>query len=157
MEKKYEEVLSEILKMQQDGEDFPCPRCGHEMAVPLVRNALSRHAMVYVCATCGMDEALRDLTGEVLPIKEWAFTGILDDEVEDKFEQDNDVDSSCLDDTQQLGVINAALYDRMFREQKAYTKQLMEERPEKILESAYEFVIREDILQAVENNDLSLE
>lgn len=51
-----------------------CPRCG---IVPLdrnqVRNALSRHIRgTYICSSCGTDEAMRDYTGEVLPIEKWA-------------------------------------------------------------------------------------
>ncbi|HWP51661.1 MAG TPA: hypothetical protein VN626_08190 [Clostridia bacterium] len=36
-----------------------------------VRNALSRHANVYVCDECGMDEAMREYAGNPLPLEEW--------------------------------------------------------------------------------------
>ena len=36
-----------------------------------IRHSLSRALNVYVCPACGMDEALRDAAGKVLPISEW--------------------------------------------------------------------------------------
>lgn len=55
---------------------LPCPRCGHDrMQLPMVLNALSRRAHVYVCKECGMDEAMRDMAKEPpLPIMEWGMT-----------------------------------------------------------------------------------
>ena len=49
----------------------PCMRCGGPMWESLAENALSRALNVYVCPACGMDEALRDAAGKVLPISEW--------------------------------------------------------------------------------------
>lgn len=46
-------------------------RCGQKMRYPLAQNALSRALDVYVCPECGMDEAIRDATGEILPVSEW--------------------------------------------------------------------------------------
>ena len=62
-----------FAKVQSDGTNF-CPRCGR-MTVKdrLHTNALSRHATVYVCDACGTDEAIRDMTGCVLPLKDWAI------------------------------------------------------------------------------------
>lgn len=34
-------------------------------------NALSRHATVQICNECGSDEAIRDFTGQALPLNEW--------------------------------------------------------------------------------------
>ncbi|MEG1894664.1 MAG: hypothetical protein RR162_00390 [Oscillospiraceae bacterium] len=69
--------LVENLKHMQEkqGADyFPCPRCGNNrMNSNLCHNALSRYASVYVCSECGTDEALRDMTGEVLPLNEWGM------------------------------------------------------------------------------------
>ena len=50
---------------------MPCMRCGGPMRKSLAENALSRALNVYVCPACGMDEALRDAAGKVLPISEW--------------------------------------------------------------------------------------
>lgn len=47
----------------------PCMRCGGPMRESLAENALSRALNVYVCPACGMDEALRDAAGKVLPHK----------------------------------------------------------------------------------------
>jgi len=50
---------------------MPCMRCGGPMRESLAEIALSRALNVYVCPVCGMDEALRDAAGKVLPISEW--------------------------------------------------------------------------------------
>lgn len=65
--------IDAFAMLQIDGVHF-CPRCGR-MSVKdrLHTNALSRHATVYVCDACGMDEAVRDWKGEPLPLKEWAI------------------------------------------------------------------------------------
>lgn len=57
---------------------MPCPRCGKlTMDDQPVRNALSRHATVYVCNACGMDEAMRDYARTVLPLEKWAFAALV--------------------------------------------------------------------------------
>lgn len=71
----------ESLKEQQlhtaDGTALLCPRCGiRRMNEKPVRNAFSRHADVFICDQCGSDEALRVMTGHVLPLTEWAAAGI---------------------------------------------------------------------------------
>lgn len=70
--------IEAFAKVQTDGVHF-CPRCGY-MSVKdrLHTNALSRHAAVYVCDTCGMDEAIRDMKGDVLPATEWAIAKLPD-------------------------------------------------------------------------------
>ena len=62
-----------FAKVQTDGVHF-CPRCGR-MSVKdrLHTNALSRHAHVYVCDACGVDEAIRDWKGNTIPLTEWAI------------------------------------------------------------------------------------
>ena len=67
------EKVDAFAQIQTDGVHF-CPRCG-KMSVKdrLHTNALSRHATVYVCDACGMDEAIRDWKGVPLPLKEWAI------------------------------------------------------------------------------------
>ena len=48
-----------------------CLRCGRSLRSRIEENALSRALDVYICPECGMDEGLRDATGEVLPIQKW--------------------------------------------------------------------------------------
>lgn len=75
--KKQIEALGEL---QKQGDQFPCPRCGRQMHSRLVYNALSRHADVYVCERCGMDEALNAATGRPpLPFEDWAMITEEDD------------------------------------------------------------------------------
>ena len=52
-------------------EYMTCMRCGNQMRPRLAENALSRAMNVHVCPDCGMDEALRDAYGDVLPVSEW--------------------------------------------------------------------------------------
>ncbi len=49
---------------------------------------------------------------------------------------------------------NQMLYEKMALEQKLFVAELKSSSPEKIIEKAYEFVMREDILLAVEGDDL---
>lgn len=67
------EKIDAFAALQENGVHF-CPRCGN-MTVKdrLHTNALSRHANVYICDICGMDEAIRDMKEESLPLKEWAI------------------------------------------------------------------------------------
>ena len=60
-----------------DAENPPlCLRCGQRLDRRLVVNALSRYADVHICKSCGMNEALRDAYGQVLPLRDWAaFSG----------------------------------------------------------------------------------
>lgn len=51
--------------------------------------------------------------------------------------------------------LNTALYKKMFAEQKAYKDWLLVQPAEDLLRNAYEYVMREDILLSLENNDLS--
>lgn len=67
-------LIESLMPMQERGERFPCPRCGHDsMNEKPVRNALSRYANVYICDTCGMDEAMRDMIGSPLPLNKWSM------------------------------------------------------------------------------------
>ena len=65
--------IEAFAKVQIDGIRF-CPRCGR-MTVKdrLHTNAWSRYADVYICDSCGMDEAMRDLARIPLPLTEWAI------------------------------------------------------------------------------------
>ncbi len=62
------------LKARQDaGEQMLCQRCGKtKMKRILEHNALSRYADLFVCDTCGIDEALLDMKQTPLPLEEWA-------------------------------------------------------------------------------------
>lgn len=51
--------------------------------------------------------------------------------------------------------LNTALYITMFEEQEKYRDWLLTQPPEEILNKAYEYVVREDILTTLEYNDLS--
>ena len=69
-----EELLLDLKARQERGGRLGCPRCGKDrMSVNVHRNALSRYADIYVCDACGMDEALRDFLGDVLPPEAWDF------------------------------------------------------------------------------------
>lgn len=69
-------AVDEFAKKQVDGVHI-CPRCGQlTVKERLVTNALSRHADVYICDACGMDEAIRDMKGQPLPLKDWAIARI---------------------------------------------------------------------------------
>ena len=72
-EQEAKKKIEAFGKVQADGDHF-CPRCGR-MTVKdrKVTNALSRHAVVYICDACGTDEAMRDFAGAVLPLKDWAI------------------------------------------------------------------------------------
>ena len=37
---------------------------------------VSRHADVYICDACGNDEAVREMKGDPLPLKDWAIAKI---------------------------------------------------------------------------------
>ena len=49
--------------------------------------------------------------------------------------------------------LNTALYQKMFAEQEQYRSWLMTLPPQEILQHGYEYIIREDILLSVENNE----
>lgn len=69
-------AVDEFAKVQTDGTHI-CPRCGRlTVKERLTTNALSRHADVYICDACGMDEAIRDMKGAPLPLKDWAIARI---------------------------------------------------------------------------------
>ena len=64
-------IIDQVADIQRSGKKTLCPRCGRSMDEKLVRNAVSRYARVYICSDCGMDEALRDLYDEPLPLTAW--------------------------------------------------------------------------------------
>ena len=68
-------LIEKLRPMQEEGCHFPCPRCGHyRMNDKPVRNALSRYAKVYICDTCGLEEAMMDFCGqEPMPLNAWSM------------------------------------------------------------------------------------
>lgn len=50
--------------------------------------------------------------------------------------------------------LNTALYKKMFAEQETYRAWLLSQPPEEILNHAYEYTVREDILMSLEYHDL---
>lgn len=68
-------LIENFAKKQQDGY-FACPRCGRMTmnTESVMRNALSRLATVYVCDTCGMQEAVEDMVDSRTPLIAWAIT-----------------------------------------------------------------------------------
>ncbi len=52
--------------------------------------------------------------------------------------------------------LNIAVYNRLFEEQLAFRDWLLTQSPQEVLNHAYEYSMREDILYALENFDLSL-
>lgn len=70
------DLISKLLDLkarQESGEHMRCPRCGNDtMKMRLHTNALSRHADVYICDSCGTNEAMLDFMNNPLPLSEWA-------------------------------------------------------------------------------------
>lgn len=63
MEKNYEieNIVKNWNKAQKAGALLPCPRCGKmKLKKGIDENALSRRADIYVCSSCGTEEALED-------------------------------------------------------------------------------------------------
>lgn len=69
-------AVDEFARKQVDGVHL-CPRCGRlTVKERLTTNALSRCADVYICDACGTDEAVREIKGDVLPLREWAIARV---------------------------------------------------------------------------------
>ena len=51
--------------------------------------------------------------------------------------------------------LTAALQEKMTAEQESYKSELLKLPPEKILENAYQYAVREDIVYSLENHSLS--
>ena len=51
--------------------------------------------------------------------------------------------------------LNTRLYQKLFEEQAQFRSKLLGMKPQEILDNAYEYVIREDMLLSLEYNDLS--
>ena len=65
-------ALGDLKARQATGEYIPCPRCGRDtMKARIHTNALSRHADIYICDACGMEEAILKFMHNPLPMREW--------------------------------------------------------------------------------------
>ena len=73
MSNHHETILADLKARQLAGEHMKCPRCGLSTMKPALHtNALSRHADIYVCDGCGMEEAVLAFTSAPLPMRCWA-------------------------------------------------------------------------------------
>ncbi len=81
---KHEErqrFLAEMKLKQAKCEHMPCPRCGRDaMDENPVRNALSRYADVFICNSCGLNEAALDVMNNPLPLSQWACFNVVSPE-----------------------------------------------------------------------------
>jgi len=65
-------ALGDLKAKQDAGEHMPCPRCGRDaMKENIYTNALSRHADIYICNSCGKEEALLKFMHNPLPMGNW--------------------------------------------------------------------------------------
>lgn len=68
------ELIEAFKPLQMNGHSFGCFRCGRiSMRPDLSYNALSRHADIYICPECGMEEAMLDMTGKSIPLEQWSI------------------------------------------------------------------------------------
>ena len=73
MSKDLKQGLLDLKAQQELGDTMYCPRCGREsMDAVVYRNALSRHADLYICNDCGTAEAMLDMMRNPLPLDQWA-------------------------------------------------------------------------------------
>ena len=73
MTDRIRKALSDLKARQDCDEHMLCPRCGRDtMKENIYTNALSRHADIYICDTCGTEEAMLKLMHNPLPMREWA-------------------------------------------------------------------------------------
>lgn len=71
-----DKIIENWSKAQKSGAWLPCPRCGLlTMKEDLYSNAFSRRADVYVCDSCGTQEAIEDMpyggNDDKLPLEAW--------------------------------------------------------------------------------------
>lgn len=71
-------IIERFAEIQRGRGSRLCPRCGEAaMDEKPTRNALSRHADVYVCDRCGVDEAVRDFAKIPVDLSSWAIVRIV--------------------------------------------------------------------------------
>lgn len=69
MSNRIETILADLKARQLAGEHMKCPRCGlFTMKPDILTNALSRHADIYICDGCGMEEAMLAFVSAPLPM-----------------------------------------------------------------------------------------
>lgn len=76
MDSMIDKIIENWGKAQKSGAWLPCPRCGLlTMKEDLYSNAFSRRADVYVCDSCGTQEAIEDMpyggNDDKLPLEAW--------------------------------------------------------------------------------------
>ena len=72
MTEKIRQRLLDLKAAQDADTPMRCPRCGADtMKHPMHINALSRHADLYICDSCGTAEALLDFMGQTYPLHQW--------------------------------------------------------------------------------------
>lgn len=53
----------------------PCPRCRNTITGRSARSRLTTDREVFICTTCGTDEAVREMTGQPpVPFGDWPVT-----------------------------------------------------------------------------------
>jgi len=74
MTDRIRKALGDWKARQDADEHMTCPRCGQDtMKENIYTNALSRHADIYICDACGMEEAMLKFMSNPLPMREWAY------------------------------------------------------------------------------------
>ena len=66
--------LERLCPLQETEQQLLCPRCGRNelySGLYFFLNSLSRYAHVYICEKCWMDEALREIDGNPVPLTRW--------------------------------------------------------------------------------------
>lgn len=67
--------LESLLPMQEAEQQLLCPRCGRNELYTgkhSFLNPLSRYAHVHICERCWMDEALREIDNDPVPLTIWS-------------------------------------------------------------------------------------
>ena len=86
----YKEIQAKAEYEDCTDNPIPCPRCGHtRMSPKITRNALSRHADIQICDTCGTDEAICIATDIVMPLSSWWITKAVSAATADEPKQEN--------------------------------------------------------------------
>ena len=78
--------LERLCPLQETEQHLLCPRCGRNelySGLYFFLNSLSRYAHVYICEKCWMDEALREIDHQPIPLRLWSavFPSVLSGEL----------------------------------------------------------------------------
>ena len=74
-EKEMKTFLERLRPLQEAEQDLICPRCGYNELYSgsfFFLNSLSRHADVYICEKCWMDEMLREIDHQPISLDKWS-------------------------------------------------------------------------------------